>query len=432
MSLEPIRTSDEAGGWVELRVHGVSGTPPEELLGVPHVRQVAGDDYSRFFRPVDGERRPRPRGLPLGPLHLRLLAPGPRPAAGPLRARQRGPVHAARPRHLVRQGDAPRRGDVPAGPGARPDGALLVHARTDPHRHRRLALGARHQPVRGRAVHPGRPRRSPRRGAGRRRARAARALGRHAHPAGSRSRRDPVQHGPGSGLLRRRPERPDHARAARGRRSRRDRAAAGPDEAGRGGDARVAAVPRRRPRRRDAGGDRRRRPGAHGHGGLQRGHRRRLEGPPPPLRPGAARALGDPAGRGGVADRPRAARPPLRGGSPDRPLGLRPRRERPHARGRAGAGPAPHGEPVPRLAGRGARRLDPPRRGGPPGRARARARRRPARAAGQHGAVADGARDRRRRVHPRTRGRSPYGARSRPAARGRRPTSTTSVPSPAA
>jgi hypothetical protein len=37
--------------WVELRVHGVSGTPPESLLGTPHVRQVAGDDYSRFFRP---------------------------------------------------------------------------------------------------------------------------------------------------------------------------------------------------------------------------------------------------------------------------------------------------------------------------------------------------------------------------------------------
>jgi len=38
--------------WVELRVHGVSGTPPESLLGTPHVKQVAGDEYSRFFRPV--------------------------------------------------------------------------------------------------------------------------------------------------------------------------------------------------------------------------------------------------------------------------------------------------------------------------------------------------------------------------------------------
>ncbi len=38
--------------WVELRVHGVSGTPPESLLAHPHVKQVAGDGYSRFFRPV--------------------------------------------------------------------------------------------------------------------------------------------------------------------------------------------------------------------------------------------------------------------------------------------------------------------------------------------------------------------------------------------
>lgn len=38
--------------WVELRVHGVSGTPPESLLATPHVVQVAGDDYSSFYRPV--------------------------------------------------------------------------------------------------------------------------------------------------------------------------------------------------------------------------------------------------------------------------------------------------------------------------------------------------------------------------------------------
>ena len=45
------------GTWVELRVHGVSGTPPESLLATPELRtpnveQVAGDEYSRFFRPV--------------------------------------------------------------------------------------------------------------------------------------------------------------------------------------------------------------------------------------------------------------------------------------------------------------------------------------------------------------------------------------------
>lgn len=50
--------SDDARQWVELRVHGVSGTPPEELLAHPHVKQVAGDAYSRFFRPVSGDDLP--------------------------------------------------------------------------------------------------------------------------------------------------------------------------------------------------------------------------------------------------------------------------------------------------------------------------------------------------------------------------------------
>jgi hypothetical protein len=36
---------------VELRVHGVSGTPPEELLDRPLVRQVAGDKTAGFYRP---------------------------------------------------------------------------------------------------------------------------------------------------------------------------------------------------------------------------------------------------------------------------------------------------------------------------------------------------------------------------------------------
>src|SRR3712207_8692708 len=39
--------------WVELRVHGVSGTPPEDVLGSAHACQVAGDDRSRSFRPAD-------------------------------------------------------------------------------------------------------------------------------------------------------------------------------------------------------------------------------------------------------------------------------------------------------------------------------------------------------------------------------------------
>jgi hypothetical protein len=39
--------------WVELRVHGVSGTPPGSILDRPHVLQVGGDHESRFFRSTD-------------------------------------------------------------------------------------------------------------------------------------------------------------------------------------------------------------------------------------------------------------------------------------------------------------------------------------------------------------------------------------------
>lgn len=58
---EPV-TSQKS--WVELRVHGVSGTPPEELLAWPHVMQVDGDERSRFFRAVDsaGNVQPAPDG----------------------------------------------------------------------------------------------------------------------------------------------------------------------------------------------------------------------------------------------------------------------------------------------------------------------------------------------------------------------------------
>ena len=41
--------------WVELRVHGVSGTPAEEVLGSAHVCQVAGDDRTRAFRAADAQ-----------------------------------------------------------------------------------------------------------------------------------------------------------------------------------------------------------------------------------------------------------------------------------------------------------------------------------------------------------------------------------------
>lgn len=39
--------------YVELRIHGVSGTPPVDMLDRPLVKQVAGDLDGRFYRPVD-------------------------------------------------------------------------------------------------------------------------------------------------------------------------------------------------------------------------------------------------------------------------------------------------------------------------------------------------------------------------------------------
>lgn len=40
---------------VELRIHGVSGTPPESVLDAPWVRQVAGDEWARVFRAEDDQ-----------------------------------------------------------------------------------------------------------------------------------------------------------------------------------------------------------------------------------------------------------------------------------------------------------------------------------------------------------------------------------------
>lgn len=43
---------DQNASWTELRVHGVSGTPPESMLGHPTVRRVSGDPSSGFYRRV--------------------------------------------------------------------------------------------------------------------------------------------------------------------------------------------------------------------------------------------------------------------------------------------------------------------------------------------------------------------------------------------
>ncbi|MGI8625456.1 MAG: hypothetical protein ACR2J5_02635 [Geodermatophilaceae bacterium] len=58
-------------GWVELRVHGVSGSPPESMLLSAHVVQVGGDEKSRFFRPagLQGQELPPDRGRVLEAYH---------------------------------------------------------------------------------------------------------------------------------------------------------------------------------------------------------------------------------------------------------------------------------------------------------------------------------------------------------------------------
>ncbi|MET1133137.1 MAG: hypothetical protein ABWX60_06950, partial [Aeromicrobium sp.] len=55
---------------MELRVHGVRGTPTDSMLGVPaeNVVQVAGDRLTGFYRIADGADPPLrtlPRGLAL-------------------------------------------------------------------------------------------------------------------------------------------------------------------------------------------------------------------------------------------------------------------------------------------------------------------------------------------------------------------------------
>lgn len=49
----PDRTIDASDFIIELRTHGVSGTPPESMLNTSAVVQVWGDETGRFFRPSD-------------------------------------------------------------------------------------------------------------------------------------------------------------------------------------------------------------------------------------------------------------------------------------------------------------------------------------------------------------------------------------------
>ena len=43
---------DSRGGVTELRVHGVSGTPPDSMLENPHVTRVSGDSTAGFYRRI--------------------------------------------------------------------------------------------------------------------------------------------------------------------------------------------------------------------------------------------------------------------------------------------------------------------------------------------------------------------------------------------
>ncbi|WP_454295163.1 hypothetical protein [Salana multivorans] len=48
------RRPSELDGLTEIRVHGVSNTPPSAMLGDPHPRQVGGDNIAGFYRTSDG------------------------------------------------------------------------------------------------------------------------------------------------------------------------------------------------------------------------------------------------------------------------------------------------------------------------------------------------------------------------------------------
>ncbi|MFG1919009.1 hypothetical protein [Micromonospora sp. NPDC048898] len=64
MDQREVGTRAGADGFVELRVHGVSATGPDDLLDRPHVRQVAGDRRGGFYRPRPGNHEDGAAGGP--------------------------------------------------------------------------------------------------------------------------------------------------------------------------------------------------------------------------------------------------------------------------------------------------------------------------------------------------------------------------------
>lgn len=66
------------GHWVELRVHGVRATAPEDMLDVDRVVQVAGDELGRVLRRADrrGDPLPEPDGHVVEAYHWGRLTSG--------------------------------------------------------------------------------------------------------------------------------------------------------------------------------------------------------------------------------------------------------------------------------------------------------------------------------------------------------------------
>src|SRR6478609_6582456 len=63
-----VRPGAAYSGDVEIRVHGVSGTPPEELLDRTAAERVSGDRIAGFYRPAaPDQRRDVPRGVDTEP-----------------------------------------------------------------------------------------------------------------------------------------------------------------------------------------------------------------------------------------------------------------------------------------------------------------------------------------------------------------------------
>lgn len=69
---------NDGGHWVELRVHGVRATAPEDMLDVDRVVQVSGDELGRVFRRAGrrGEPLPEPDGHVVEAYHWGKLTSG--------------------------------------------------------------------------------------------------------------------------------------------------------------------------------------------------------------------------------------------------------------------------------------------------------------------------------------------------------------------